>query len=149
MQNHLMRFFLFQGCFREGRPCQARTTRTLWRALLLFDRAHFVDKLGLDAGSIANSTETAVKLKKNFAWCEILKKSPCNRTRTKNLRKWSEIFSRFQTHISAERKVFFLAKNLALAVEFFRLPPAVGCLRSCSKGLQPQQWDSWTCKVAT
>ena len=65
VQNLVMSFFsIFSRFFECRAPCQAGATRTLWRVLLLFHRAHFVDKLGTHSESIANSKETAVKLKK-------------------------------------------------------------------------------------
>ena len=111
-------------------PCQAGTTRTLWRALLLFDRARFVDKLGSHAGSIDSSTETAVKLKKNDTWCEILRKRPCKRTR-KNLRKWSEIFSRVSNRYFCGRRGisfrrFFSQKISHWPSNFFGYPQPLG-----------------------
>ena len=79
---HEIFFIFFSRLFSSRAPCQAGTNRTLWRVLLLFRRAHFVEKLGTHSESIANSTETAVKLRKNVAWCEILRKRPCKGTRT-------------------------------------------------------------------
>ena len=53
--------------------CQEDTTRTFWRVLLFLDST-LVDKLGSHAGSITNSTETAVKLKKSRLVCDFQKK---------------------------------------------------------------------------
>ena len=79
VQNLVMRFFSnFSRLFSWRAPCQAGTTRTLWRVLLLFQRAHFVDKLGSHAGSIANSTETAVKLKKASPGVRFWERDPAN-----------------------------------------------------------------------
>ena len=146
--------FYFSWLFSWIAPCQAGTTRTLWRALLLFHRAHSVDKLETHSESIANSTETAVKLKKHRLVWDFEKETLQTDQDQKSEKMVWYLFSRFQTYISAERKASFFRKfisqkNLALAVYFLRLPPAAGCLRNCSRRLRPQQWDSWACKVAT
>ena len=48
------------------------------RALLLVYRAHFVDKLGTHSESIANSTETAVKLKTTSPGVRFCERDPAN-----------------------------------------------------------------------
>ena len=46
-------------------------------------------------------------------------------------------------------KYFSNKKRISHWLPIFQLPASNGCSRSCSKQLQPQQWDNRTCKVAT
>ena len=63
---HEIFFYFFRVVFVKGALPSWHQQNAL-EVLLLFHRAHFVDKLGTHSESIANSTETAVKLKKNVA----------------------------------------------------------------------------------
>ena len=54
---------VFNSCFREGCPAKHAPPELFGRLCGLLTGAHFVDKLGSHAGSIANSAETGAKLK--------------------------------------------------------------------------------------
>ena len=76
---------IFSRLFREG-PAKQAPPEPLGGFVAL-DRAQFIEKLEYQLNRDWR------QLKKNVTWCEILRKRPCKRTRTKNLRKWSETFS--------------------------------------------------------
>ena len=61
---HEIFFNNFHGCFREGRPAKQAPPELFGGLCCFFTRQLFVDKLGTHSESIANSTETAVKLRK-------------------------------------------------------------------------------------
>ena len=115
--------FIYSRMLSWRVPCQAGTTRLLCRTLVLLTW-HILLTSWATCWENSQFHKDSCQAKKTLAWCEILRKRLCKRTRTKNLRRWSEMFFLKPMFLHS----FCFAKKLALAVQFFGYSPAVGCL---------------------
>ena len=123
-------FYFFTVVFEKGALLSRHHQNSLegFAALL---QSTFCWKAGDTFWEHSQLNRDCCQAEKNVAWCEILRKRPCKRTRTQNLRKWSEFFLAFSNPYFCGKEGILFCKCFSQKIShwpsnFFGYPQPLG-----------------------